>query len=77
RSLARATDALFVGIAARYGGDPDHIDIAEATMPDHAGDLDADWPRRFLVVYDRLPGGTGYLHRLASADGFREVLLRA
>lgn len=43
-------------------------------MPDGG---DADWPRRFLVVYDRLPGGTGYLHRLASADGFREVLLRA
>ncbi|MEU6367481.1 DEAD/DEAH box helicase [Streptomyces sp. NPDC046931] len=75
--LASFTAALFAGIAARYGGDPDHIDIAEATMPDQAGDLESDWPRRFLVVYDRLPGGTGYLHRLASADGFREVLLRA
>ncbi len=75
--LASFTAALFAGIAARYGGDPDHIDIAEATMPDHAGDSSADWPRRFLVVYDRLPGGTGYLHRLASADGFREVLLMA
>ncbi|WP_328637759.1 DEAD/DEAH box helicase [Streptomyces canus] len=72
--LASFTAALFVGIAARYGGDPDHIDIASASMPDGG---DADWPRRFLVVYDRLPGGTGYLHRLASADGFREVLLRA
>ncbi|PWI08095.1 RNA helicase [Streptomyces sp. NWU339] len=72
--LASFTAALFVGIAARYGGDPDHIDIASASMPDHG---DADWPRRFLVVYDRLPGGTGYLHRLASADGFREVLLEA
>ncbi|WNZ08156.1 helicase-related protein [Streptomyces sp. 11x1] len=75
--LASFTAALFAGIAARYGGDPDHIDIAEATMPDDAGDPETDWPRRFLVVYDRLPGGTGYLHRLASADGFREVLLRA
>ncbi|MEU7185246.1 DEAD/DEAH box helicase [Streptomyces sp. NPDC045369] len=75
--LASFTAALFAGIAARYGGDPDHIDIAEATMPDHSGDPDADWPRRFLVVYDRLPGGTGYLHRLASAEGFREVLLKA
>ncbi|MFC8664133.1 DEAD/DEAH box helicase [Streptomyces sp. NPDC057199] len=72
--LASFTAALFVGIAARYGGDPDHIDIASASMPDGA---DTDWPRRFLVVYDRLPGGTGYLHRLASADGFREVLLKA
>ncbi|MEU9325619.1 DEAD/DEAH box helicase [Streptomyces canus] len=72
--LASFTAALFVGIAARYGGDPDHIDIAAASMPDGS---DADWPRRFLVVHDRLPGGTGYLHRLASADGFREVLLQA
>lgn len=72
--LASFTAALFAGIAARYGGDPDHIDITSASMPDRG---DGDWPRRFLVVYDRLPGGTGYLHRLASADGFREVLLRA
>ncbi|MET7617385.1 DEAD/DEAH box helicase [Streptomyces sp. NPDC005408] len=72
--LASFTAALFAGIAARYGGDPDHIDIAAASMPDGG---DSDWPRRFLVVYDRLPGGTGYLHRLASADGFREVLLKA
>ncbi|MFF2785310.1 DEAD/DEAH box helicase [Streptomyces sp. NPDC058049] len=75
--LASFTAALFAGIAAQYGGDPDHIDIAEATMPDHAGTDSSDWPRRFLVVYDRLPGGTGYLHRLASADGFRDVLLKA
>ncbi|MGW0773992.1 DEAD/DEAH box helicase [Streptomyces sp. NPDC002835] len=72
--LASFTAALFAGIAARYGGDPDHIDIAAASMPDGG---DSDWTRRFLVVYDRLPGGTGYLHRLASADGFREVLLKA
>ncbi|MFE3861745.1 DEAD/DEAH box helicase [Streptomyces goshikiensis] len=75
--LASFTAALFAGIAAQYGGDPDHIDIAEATMPDHAGADGSDWPRRFLVVYDRLPGGTGYLHRLASAEGFRDVLLKA
>ncbi|MFE0245358.1 DEAD/DEAH box helicase [[Kitasatospora] papulosa] len=72
--LASFTAALFVGIAARYGGDPDHIDITAASMPDSN---DPEWPRRFLVVYDRLPGGTGYLHRLATSDGFREVLLRA
>ncbi|WP_413801404.1 DEAD/DEAH box helicase [Streptomyces iranensis] len=72
--LASFTAALFAGIAARYGGDPDHIAIVSASMPDGG---DSDWPRRFLVVYDRLPGGTGYLHRLASAGGFREVLLRA
>lgn len=72
--LASFAAAMFAGIAARYGGDPDHIDIAPASMPDGG---DSDWPRRFLVVYDRLPGGTGYLHRLATAEGFRKVLLKA
>lgn len=75
--LASFTAALFAGIAARYGGDPDHIDIAAASMPDSGDGLGAEYPRRFLVIHDRLPGGTGYLHRLASADGFREVLLKA
>ncbi|MEU6536854.1 Zn-binding domain-containing protein [Streptomyces sp. NPDC047000] len=78
--LASFTAALFTGIAARYGGDPDHIDIAAASMPDGLDDQGgpgSDFPRRFLVVYDRLPGGTGYLHRLASPDGFRDVLLMA
>ncbi|MGW2558667.1 hypothetical protein ACWCXB_05350 [Streptomyces sp. NPDC001514] len=54
--LASFTAAMFAGIAARYGGDADHIDIAAASMPDGG---DSDWTRRFLVVYDRLPGGTG------------------
>ncbi|MCF6522810.1 DEAD/DEAH box helicase [Streptomyces sp. JJ36] len=71
--MASFTAALFAGIAARYGGDPDHLEITAAAMPE-AG---SDWPRRFLVVYDRLPGGTGYLHRLASPGGFKEVLLKA
>ncbi|MCT2590732.1 DEAD/DEAH box helicase [Streptomyces sp. N2-109] len=71
--MASFTAALFAGIAARYGGDPDHLEITTASMPE-AG---SDWPRRFLVVYDRLPGGTGYLHRLASPSGFKEVLLKA
>ncbi|MBD0417913.1 DEAD/DEAH box helicase [Streptomyces sp. TRM S81-3] len=75
--LASFTAALFAGIAARYGGDPDHIGIAAASMPDNPDQSGADFPRRFLVVYDRLPGGTGYLHRLASSDGFRDVLLKA
>ncbi|OEU96556.1 DEAD/DEAH box helicase [Streptomyces oceani] len=75
--LASFTAALFTGIAARYGGDPDHIDITPVSMPDGSGERGTVWPRRFLVVYDRLPGGTGYLHRLASPGGFKEVLLKA
>ncbi|MFV2211353.1 DEAD/DEAH box helicase [Actinomadura sp. LOL_016] len=62
--------ALMAGVAARYGGDPDHLEIVTATMPDQA----TGRRRRFLVLHDTLPGGTGYLHRLADRDEFRTVL---
>ncbi|WP_436975821.1 DEAD/DEAH box helicase [Nonomuraea angiospora] len=65
--------ALMAGVAAKYGGDPDHLSIVTATMPDH----DTGRRRRFLVLHDTLPGGTGYLHRLAESEGFREVLTEA
>ncbi|WP_055482043.1 DEAD/DEAH box helicase [Sphaerimonospora mesophila] len=65
--------ALMAGVAARYGGDPDHLDIVTATMPDPG----TGRQRRFLVLHDALPGGTGYLHRLSSPEGFREVLTAA
>ncbi|MEV6769686.1 DEAD/DEAH box helicase [Nocardia sp. NPDC051030] len=65
--------ALMAGVARKYGGDPDHLKIATATMPDQ----DTGRRRRFLVLHDTLPGGTGYLHRLASSDGFRDVLVAA
>ncbi|WP_328601243.1 DEAD/DEAH box helicase [Actinomadura physcomitrii] len=67
--------ALMVGIARKYGGDPDHLDIVTATMPDHLHH--SGHRRRFLVLYDTLPGGTGYLHRLSSEEGFKEVLEHA
>lgn len=71
--------ALKAGVAARYGGDPDHLDIVTCTMPDHgtARQPGTGRRRRFLVLHDTLPGGTGYLHRLASPDGFRQVLAEA
>ncbi|MCT9934557.1 DEAD/DEAH box helicase [Planotetraspora sp. A-T 1434] len=65
--------ALMAGVAARYGGHPDHLAIVTATMPDQ----DTGRRRRFLVLHDTLPGGTGYLHRLSSPEGFHEVLTEA
>ncbi|WP_054812006.1 DEAD/DEAH box helicase [Nocardia arizonensis] len=62
--------ALMAGVARKYGGDPDHLRIVTATMPDH----DTGRRRRFLVLHDALPGGTGYLHRLSESAEFREVL---
>ncbi|MER5211570.1 DEAD/DEAH box helicase [Streptomyces sp. NPDC002838] len=65
--------ALLAGIARSYGGDPDHLDVVTDSMPD-AESGDPDVRRHFLVLYDTLPGGTGYLHRLAGPDGLRDVL---
>ncbi|MES9539948.1 DEAD/DEAH box helicase [Actinomadura sp. NPDC000600] len=67
--------ALMAGIARRYGGDPAHLRIVSATMPDHLHH--SGHRRRFLVLHDTLPGGTGYLHRMSTEAGFREVLEKA
>ncbi len=66
---------LLAGIARSYGGDPDHLDVVTASMPEPGGDPDVR--RHFLVLYDTLPGGTGYLHRLADRGGLHDVLTRA
>ncbi|MER6590364.1 DEAD/DEAH box helicase [Micromonospora purpureochromogenes] len=62
--------AVRLGIAAQYGGDPAHLQVVRATMPDGQ----SDGTRNFVVVYDTQPQGTGYLHRLAKPEEFRAVL---
>jgi ATP-dependent helicase YprA (DUF1998 family) len=73
--LASFSAALHLGLALRYGGDPAHIRSTPATEPDRETDL----TRHYLVLYDALPGGTGYLQRLVDRDGeeFRSVLAEA
>ena len=71
--MASLAAAVMAGVAARYGGDPDHLAIVAATMPDQ----ETGRRRRFLVLHDTLPRGTGYLHRLADPDEFRGVLEHA
>ncbi|MDI3402369.1 DEAD/DEAH box helicase [Streptomyces cavernicola] len=73
--LASFSAALHLGLALRYGGDPAHIRSTPSTEPDR----DSDLTRNYLVLYDALPGGTGYLQRLADADGeeLRAVLAAA
>ncbi|MFC9428081.1 DEAD/DEAH box helicase [Streptomyces sp. NPDC056987] len=71
--LASFKALLLAGIAQSYGGDPDHLAVVTDSMPEPGTDI----RRHFLVLYDSLPGGTGYLHRLAGPDGLRDVLTRA
>ncbi|WP_329101712.1 DEAD/DEAH box helicase [Micromonospora sp. NBC_01699] len=62
--------AVRLGIAAQYGGDPVHLQVVRATMPDGQ----SGGTRNFVVVYDTQPQGTGYLHRLARPEEFRAIL---
>ncbi|RCG32877.1 DUF1998 domain-containing protein [Sphaerisporangium album] len=71
--MASFEAALMAGVAACYGGDPDHLAVVTATMPDQ----ETGRRRRFLVLHDTLPGGTGYLHRLSTPEEFRKVLAAA
>ncbi|MHC3456261.1 hypothetical protein, partial [Streptomyces prasinus] len=57
---------LLAGIARAYGGDPAHLEVVTDSMPEEGGE--SAHRLHFLVLYATLPGGTGYLHRLAGQD---------
>ncbi|MBV2366825.1 DEAD/DEAH box helicase [Streptomonospora nanhaiensis] len=65
--------ALRLGVDLHFGGDPQHLDTTVASMPD----TDSGERRWFLVLFDSLPGGTGYLDRLTKPDAFRDTLMAA
>lgn len=67
--------ALQLGLRKRFGGKVDHLrfeTMAEAGTGDGAG-------KTYILIYDSVPGGTGYLHNLLAgqADALTEVLAAA
>ncbi|MFE2721736.1 DEAD/DEAH box helicase [Kitasatospora sp. NPDC059327] len=65
--------ALRLGVDKQFGGDPQHLEHTLTSKPDaRAGER-----RWYLVLFDGLPGGTGYLHRLTDPDVFKATLLKA
>ncbi|MDT3444486.1 DEAD/DEAH box helicase [Pseudofrankia sp. BMG5.37] len=62
--------ALRMGVDLHFRGDPQHLATTVASMPD----TDTGERRWFLVLFDSLPGGTGYLDRLTSPDAMRDTL---
>ncbi len=65
RSLNSFVAALQLGLKLKFGGKVDHLRIMDYAepVPDAAG----DYQRRYLMLYDSVPGGTGYLHELMQA----------
>ena len=68
--LASFKGALMLGLRLDFGGEPDHLSIITSDYPGSGG----PGRRRFLVVHDLVPGGTGYLGRLADPDRLRSIL---
>ena len=56
--------ALQLGLKQRFGGKVDHLRIGTQEEPGRDGG-----PRRaYVLLYDSVPGGTGYLHQLLAQD---------
>jgi DEAD/DEAH box helicase domain-containing protein len=67
--------ALYLGLQLRFKGNVDHLQLTQSDEPDDTGNL----RKRYLVLYDRVPGGTGYLKELMKSPGslmelFKETL---
>lgn len=67
------TAALGLGLRLRFGGHPDHLMIRTQEQP--IGDSGAN--RTYLLIFDQVPGGTGYLRELARPEVLRDCLDRA
>src|SRR5262249_56294170 len=70
--LATFKACLELGLRKKFRGAPGHLIIREQQDPGAGGDRA---PRRFLVLYDTVPGGTGYLKEFArNPQATRDVL---
>ena len=65
--------ALHLGFRRKFQGDPRHLQIKSQSEPIPGG----NGRRRFLVVFDSVPGGTGYLSELWHEDHLIGVLKEA
>ena len=67
--------ALQLGLKKRFGGKVDHLRITPQEQPGANGGPS----RQYVLLYDSVPGGTGYLHQLLSEDAqtLGEVLVQA
>jgi ATP-dependent helicase YprA (DUF1998 family) len=68
--LASFKGALLLGLRLDFGGEPEHIAVLTCDYPGSGG----PGRRRFLAIHDTVPGGTGYLGRIADPDRLRTIL---
>jgi DEAD/DEAH box helicase domain-containing protein len=66
--------AIMLGFIKKFGGRPMHLEISEQKIIENA---DEESAKRFLVLFDSVPGGTGFLRELWSKDSFFDVIAMA
>ena len=71
RAVPSLSAAIWLGLKRRFGGKVDHLRLVPYDEPDRQSGA----TRRYLLIYDSVPGGTGYLHELLrDADRLFEVM---
>ncbi|OZA96573.1 MAG: hypothetical protein B7X52_04930, partial [Thiotrichales bacterium 34-46-19] len=66
--------ALQLGLKKRFGGKVDHLHIAKSDEPIPGSEQRS----HYIVIYDSVPGGTGYLNELlADPDNLMQVFKQA
>ena len=63
--------ALYLGLKEQFEGNVDHLQVMihEEPLPD------SSMRKRYIVLYDQIPGGTGYLKQLANTpDDFMAMI---
>ena len=63
--------AIMLGLREDFGGDPQHLDRLTVVQPGMSG------TRRYLVLHDVVPGGTGYLDRIGDPERMKAILEHA
>ncbi len=69
--VASFAAALHLGLRLEFQGKVDHLRSLPLSLQEN------QYTSHWLFLYDTVPGGTGYLERLASADIFENVLRSA
>lgn len=72
--VASIKAALLLGFQEKFGGKPLHLEVEEQKVITLLG---SNMPRRYLVMFDAVPGGTGFLRDLWGEDSFFELIKKA
>ncbi|MEQ8226271.1 MAG: DUF1998 domain-containing protein, partial [Candidatus Eremiobacterota bacterium] len=62
--------AINLGLKKKFRGNPAHLGLTVYDEPEP----DSDFRKNYLLLYDTVPGGTGYLKELMETKEFIEVL---